>query len=107
MNQHQLDAMTKEAAEAAAEVWPDEPSPAGIYRFAGLLNAKIEKRLREAGALAASSDDTCLRDKFALAALPSVIDAAKNDRHDGVSLQEHFARLSYTIADAMLKARQS
>lgn len=49
-----------------------------------------------------------LRDYFAAKALPTVIQQCVTDtRNPGESLEDYFARASYVIADAMLKARQS
>jgi hypothetical protein len=47
-----------------------------------------------------------LRDYFAAASVPAIIQVCANDmRRDGESREQYFARAAYAIADAMLAER--
>ena len=49
-----------------------------------------------------------LRDYFAGAALPSIINECKGDtRRSGECQDDYFARIAYEVADAMLAAREA
>lgn len=51
--------------------------------------------------------DASLRDRFAMAALPGVIEVCKSDIiPDGESCPVYFAKCAYEIADAMMEARE-
>jgi hypothetical protein len=47
-----------------------------------------------------------LRDYFAAKALPSCILQCNEDYKDGLTFADYFAKKSYEIADAMIKARK-
>lgn len=48
-----------------------------------------------------------MRDLFAIAALPAVINNCIADtKKDGISFEDFFAKKSYELADAMLEARK-
>ena len=54
-----------------------------------------------------SAGGMTLRDYFAAKAVPGLLALCQHDSHEGKSYIEYVAGLSYGMADAMLKARQS
>jgi hypothetical protein len=51
------------------------------------------------------SEGMCLRDYFAAKAMQAAVTACAHDSHEGLSYCDHVAKVSYEMADSMLKAR--